>query len=152
MAVLEDRALGAVEIAPRSSFYDYGAKYVTGETAYHIPPRLSPQRYRGLMAQALRAHRALGCGGATRVDLIVSDTGNEYLLEVNTLPGLTPTSLLPKIAHAAGIEFDQLCEKILHGARLWAQRGRRRSDRRPMAMPVQTATGPRRKRASMTRQ
>lgn len=136
VAVLEDRALGAVEIAPRSKFYDYGAKYVTGETDYHIPPRLSPERYRGLMTQALRAHRALGCGGATRVDLIVSDRGNEYLLEVNTLPGLTPTSLLPKIAHAAGIDFDQLCEKILHGARLWTQRGRGRSDRSRATMPM----------------
>ncbi|MCG8417704.1 MAG: D-alanine--D-alanine ligase [Proteobacteria bacterium] len=123
-AILGDRALGAVEIESQGGFYDYSAKYVRGDTQYYIPPRVSAQRYRGVLTQALRAHRALGCSGATRVDLIVSDTGNEYLLEVNSVPGLTPTSLLPKIAHAAGIEFDELCEIILHDAGLGSRRGR----------------------------
>ena len=103
VAILEDRALGAVEIAPREGFYDYANKYTRGATDYFVPPRLSPERYRGVLAQALRAHMALGCQGATRVDMIVSDSGNEFVLEVNTVPGLTPTSLLPKIADAAGI-------------------------------------------------
>lgn len=129
VAVLDDRPLGAVEIEPSAEFYDYGAKYASAETAYHVPPRISPERYRGVLTQALRAHRALGCSGATRVDLIVSETGNEYILEVNSVPGLTPTSLLPKIAHAAGIDFEQLCDDILQGARLATRRGanRRRS-------------------------
>lgn len=118
VGILGDRAIGAVEIAPTSGFYDYSAKYTRGATDYHIPPRLSPERYRGVLTQALCAHRALGCRGATRVDLIVSDSGNEYLLEVNTLPGLTPTSLLPKIAGAAGLAFDDLVEAILRGATL----------------------------------
>ena len=65
-----------------------------------IPPRVSPARYRGFLTQAEKAHRALGCSGATRIDLIVSESGNEYVLEVNTLPGLTPTSLLPKSVHS----------------------------------------------------
>lgn len=128
VAVLGDRALGAVEIAPKSDFYDYGAKYTKGASNYYLPPRLSPDRYRGVLTQAVRATQALGCRGATRVDLIVSDAGNEYLLEVNTVPGMTPTSLLPKIAEAAGIEFGALCEAQLIAAALPArgQRGDRR--------------------------
>jgi D-alanine-D-alanine ligase len=118
VAVLEDRALGAVEIVPNGGFYDYASKYTKGESDYFIPPRLSPERYRGVMAQALLAHRALGCSGATRIDLIVSESGNEYLLEVNTVPGLTRTSLLPKIADAAGLSFEDLVEAIVQGATL----------------------------------
>jgi D-alanine-D-alanine ligase len=124
VAILQDRALGAVEIAPRAGFYDYGNKYTRGATDYFVPPRLSPERYRGVLAQALRAHTALGCSGATRVDMIVSDSGNEFVLEVNTVPGLTPTSLLPKIADAAGISFGELCELMLYGAGLATRRGR----------------------------
>ena len=124
VAVLEDRALGAVEITPREGFYDYRNKYTRGATEYFVPPRLSPERYRGVLAQALRAHLALGCRGATRVDMIVSDSGNEFVLEVNTVPGLTPTSLLPKIADAAGISFGELCELMLAGASLASRRGR----------------------------
>ena len=123
VAVLGDRALGAVEIAPRDGFYDYANKYTRGATDYFVPPRLSPERYRGVLAQALRAHLALGCSGATRVDMIVSDSGNEFVLEVNTVPGLTPTSLLPKIADAAGISFGELCERMLDRANLPSRRG-----------------------------
>jgi D-alanine-D-alanine ligase len=124
VAILEDRALGAVEIAPRDGFYDYANKYIRGATDYFVPPRVSPERYRGILTQALRAHLALGCRGATRVDMIVSDAGNEFVLEVNTLPGLTPASLLPKIADAAGISFGELCEMMLAGASLATRRGR----------------------------
>lgn len=118
VAVLGGRALGAVEIAPKADFYDYGAKYTRGASDYHLPPRLSPERYRGVLTVAARASNALGCRGATRVDLIVSETGNEYILEVNTVPGMTPTSLLPKIAAAAGIDFGELCEAQLYAAAL----------------------------------
>jgi D-alanine-D-alanine ligase len=124
VAILGDRALGAVEIAPREGFYDYQNKYTRGATDYFVPPRLSPERYRGVLAQAQRAHLALGCSGATRVDMMVSDSGNEFVLEVNTVPGLTPTSLLPKIADAAGISFGELCEAMLAGATLSCRRGR----------------------------
>lgn len=129
VAVLGGRPLGAVEISPKEGFYDYGAKYTRGATEYFIPPRLSPERYRGILTQAARAHAALGCSGATRVDLMVSESGNEYVLEVNTVPGMTPTSLLPKIADSAGIGFEDLCEMILAGARLSAAR-RGRGERR----------------------
>jgi D-alanine-D-alanine ligase len=124
VAILDDRALGAVEIAPRAGFYDYQNKYTKGATEYFVPPRLSPERYRGVLAQALRAHLALDCRGATRVDMMVSPTGNEFVLEVNTVPGLTPTSLLPKIADAAGISFGELCELMLASASLASRRGR----------------------------
>jgi len=133
VAVLDDRALGAVEIAPRAGFYDYANKYTKGATEYFVPPRLSPERYRGVLAQATRAHLALGCRGATRVDMMVSDAGNEYILEVNTVPGLTPTSLLPKIADAAGISFGALCERMLDGAALATRRGR--GERRILQRP-----------------
>ncbi len=124
VAILGDRAIGAVEIAPRDGFYDYSHKYTRGATDYFVPPRLSPERYRGVLVQALRAHTALGCRGATRVDMIVSESGNEFVLEVNTVPGLTPTSLVPKIADAAGISFGELCEMMLAGATLDSRRGR----------------------------
>ncbi|MGE0548206.1 MAG: D-alanine--D-alanine ligase [Kofleriaceae bacterium] len=133
VAVVENRAIGAVEIAPRDGFYDYTNKYTRGATEYFVPPRLSPERYRGVLAQAARAHAALGCRGATRVDMIVSESGNEFVLEVNTVPGLTPTSLLPKIAEAAGISFGELCELMLHGATLSTGRGR--GERRVVQRP-----------------
>ncbi len=124
VAVLGDRALGAVEIAPHADFYDYAAKYQRGGSEYFIPPRLSPERYRGVLTHAVRAHLALGCRGATRVDMIVAEPGNEYVLEVNTIPGMTPTSLLPKIADASGIGFGELCEAIVLAATLPSHRPR----------------------------
>jgi D-alanine-D-alanine ligase len=141
VGILHDRALSAIEIAPREAFYDYGAKYTPGRSEYHLPARLSPERYRGVMTQALLAHQALGCTGATRVDMIVSERGNEAILEVNTLPGMTPTSLLPKMAHHAGMSFAELCEQILGGAHLSAS-GRSRQDRR---MRDQEYEGPERR-------
>jgi len=123
VGIIDDRAIGAVEIAPRRGFYDYTNKYTRGATEYFVPPRLSPERYRGVLAQALRAHEALGCRGATRVDMMVSESGNEFILEVNTVPGLTPTSLLPKIADHAGISFGELCEMMLGSATLATRRG-----------------------------
>jgi D-alanine-D-alanine ligase len=118
VGILNDRALGAIEIISHNEVFDFEAKYVAGRAHYHLPPRLSPERTRGVLTQALRAHRALGCTGATRVDMIVSDLGNEYILEVNTLPGLTPRSLLPKLARHAGLSFEDLIEEVLLGATL----------------------------------
>jgi D-alanine-D-alanine ligase len=118
VAVLDGRALGAVEIVSSRSFYDYTAKYDKGVTEYYVPPRVSATRYANLLTLAEKAHEALDCSGVTRVDLRVSERGNEYLLEVNTLPGMTATSLVPKIAAAAGLSFSNLVERILHGAHL----------------------------------
>ncbi|WP_394839737.1 D-alanine--D-alanine ligase [Pendulispora rubella] len=120
VGVLDGRVLGAIEIVPKSGVYDYHAKYTAGATEYISPPRLSSTRIRGVVNLAERAVRALGCSGAVRVDLLVTEGENEYVLEVNTLPGMTPTSLLPQIASAAGIDYGSLCESILDTARLHA--------------------------------
>ena len=120
VGVLDGRLLGALEIVPKSGLYDYRAKYTPGMTEYVCPPRLTALRTRGVMNLAERAARALGCGGACRVDLIATEGENEYVLEVNTLPGMTPTSLLPKIAAHEGMDYPALCEAILSGARLHA--------------------------------
>lgn len=127
VGLLDGRALGAIEIAPKSGMYDFEAKYTPGMTEYFMPARLSPTRYRGVLNLADRAVRALGVTGPCRVDLLVTRGENEYVLEVNTLPGMTETSLLPKIGAAAGYDFPALCEAILATARLHNARVRRPS-------------------------
>jgi len=120
VGILDGRVLGAIEVVPKKGLYDYSAKYTPGETDYILPPRIAPTRARGVMNLAERAARALGVSGACRVDLLVTEGENEYVLEVNTLPGMTPTSLLPKISEHAGIDYPSLCEAILEGAALHA--------------------------------
>ena len=142
VAILDGKPLGAVEIVPKRGFYDFRNKYTSGRTEYHLPARLSPERYRSALRLATLAHEALGCDGATRVDLIVSDKGNEVVLEVNTLPGMTPGSLLPKIAHGAGLSFEDLVEETLKGARLRAHGHRR--DRRAVQVDVPRPRAPHR--------
>ncbi len=118
VVILDGRALGAIEIVPKGEFYDYKSKYTAGRSEYHFPARLAPTRYKGVLNLAERAHGALGCSGATGVDLLVTEGENEYVLEVNTLPGMTETSLLPKVAARAGYDFADLCEAILSRAAL----------------------------------
>jgi D-alanine-D-alanine ligase len=118
VGILDGRVLGAIEIAPRSGVYDFHAKYTPGMTDYFMPARLPAARYRGVLNLAERAAQALDTSGAVRVDLLVTEGQNEYVLEVNTLPGMTETSLLPKIASAAGFGFAELCEAILARATL----------------------------------
>jgi len=118
VAVLDGKALGALEIVPKSGVYDYTSKYTTGGSDYHLPARLAPTRYKTVLGLAERAVAALDVSGAARVDLLVTEGENEYVLEVNTLPGMTSTSLLPKIAAAAGYAFGALCEAILARAQL----------------------------------
>jgi D-alanine-D-alanine ligase len=120
-AVLDDEALGAIEIVPAREFYDYTAKYTANSgTQYLFPAPLPADQYARVNEVCLAAHEALDCRGATRSDVIVSPTGEVYLLEVNTLPGMTATSLLPKIAAGRGIDFPSLCERLLLGASLKA--------------------------------
>jgi len=118
VAVLEGEILGAVEIESHREFYDYSAKYDEGGSTHHIPPRIPAARTDEAAELARRSFRALGCAGAARVDLIVPEEGNPVVLEVNTIPGMTVTSLLPEIALAAGIQFDQLVARIMERARL----------------------------------
>ncbi len=113
IGVLADKALGGVEVRPKRGFYDYEAKYTKGLTEYILPPEIEEPIYKKLKSLALKAHKALGCDGATRIDMILSKDGNPYVLEVNTLPGMTETSLLPKIASLAGYDFKGLVKEIL---------------------------------------
>jgi D-alanine-D-alanine ligase len=113
IAVLGGRSLGGVEVRPSSEFYDYTAKYTPGMTEYILPPEIPEDIYLTMQDMAVRSHRALGCKGATRVDLILSQDMVPYVLEVNTIPGMTATSLLPKIARQQGISFEDLVETIL---------------------------------------
>jgi len=125
VGILDGRVLGAIEIAPHSGVYDFQAKYTPGMTDYFMPARLPAARYRGVLNLAERAALALDTSGAVRVDLLVTEGQNEYVLEVNTLPGMTETSLLPKIAAAAGFGFAELCETILERAALHTGTARR---------------------------
>lgn len=121
VGILDGRVLGAIEVVPKDGgLYDYHAKYTPGQSEYICPPHLSAARLRGVMNLGACAARALACTGACRVDLLVTEGQNEYVLEVNTLPGMTSTSLLPKIAAAAGIDYASLCEAILQSACLQA--------------------------------
>jgi D-alanine-D-alanine ligase len=116
VAVLDGQPLGAIEIVPKNEFYDYESKYAPGGSQHFYPARLPPAHYRGVCEAGARAHEALGCAGVTRVDFIVATDGTPYILEVNTLPGMTSTSLVPDIARGNGLAFPDLCERILDGA------------------------------------
>jgi len=133
VGILDGRALGAIEIVPKRGFYDYKAKYQAGQSEYHYPARLSPTRYQNVLRIAERAARALGVSGAVRADMLVTEGENEYVLELNTLPGMTETSLLPKIARGAGYEFPELCEAILARASLKNRRSGASESVRPAA-------------------
>jgi len=124
VGVMGDRALAVTEIAAAAGFYDYESKYADGGSRHVIPASLHPVTYARAMDVALAAHRALGCRGATRADLRYDDThctegsepGRLVLLEVNTQPGLTPTSLLPEQAAHLGINFPALCAWMVEHA------------------------------------
>ena len=116
VGILDGRVLGSVEVRPATRFYDYEAKYKRNDTTYLIPPELPRDVVARAEAHALAAYRALGCSGHARPDLRISTGGEPYVLEVNTLPGMTKTSLLPKIARAAGMDYATLCEQILASA------------------------------------
>jgi D-alanine-D-alanine ligase len=112
------RSLPLIEIVPHSAsgFYDYEAKYAVGGSEHLIPPRLPQETLDCIADCALRAHRVLGCRGVSRSDYIVTADGAPYFLEINTLPGMTKTSLVPDAARAAGISFEQLVETLLREA------------------------------------
>ena len=120
VAIMGDRALGVCEIVPRGSFYDYTAKYAVGGSHHLTPAPIPSGIYKNALDIALCAHRALGCRGVSRADLRYDDTveypGELYLLEMNTQPGMTPTSLVPDIARYLGISFDDLVVWILENA------------------------------------
>jgi D-alanine-D-alanine ligase len=106
------QVLPLVEIVPAGGFYDYEAKYTPGATEEIVPARISEDAAEEARRIALLSHKALGCRGMSRVDIIISE-GKQYVLEVNTIPGMTPTSLLPRAAQAAGIAFPDLLDKLI---------------------------------------
>jgi len=114
----EPVALPVLEIRPKSGFYDYASKYTPGLTEYLIPAPIKKTEAEMITDTALKCHRALECSALSRVDLILGDDKKAYFLEVNTIPGMTPTSLVPKAASCCGINFDMLVEIILNCASL----------------------------------
>ena len=112
VGILADEALPVVEIKPSERFFDYTAKYTPGHTTYVVPAVLDPGLTSGIQAAALKAHRALGCRDFSRIDCILNEANEPIILEVNTIPGLTATSLLPKAAGCVGISYDDLCERL----------------------------------------
>lgn len=111
-------ALPIIEIKPKSGFYDYYSKYTKNMTEYIVPAKLDTELADHVSGIALKSHDALKCSGVSRVDFILDDKNMPYLLEINTMPGMTETSLVPKAASKAGISFDLLVEIILNFANL----------------------------------
>lgn len=113
VAILGDIPLPLVRIEAASGLYDYEAKYLSNETGYFCPSGLSVEQENTIQVQALQAHKALGCEGWGRVDLILDKSGKPYFLETNTSPGMTSHSLVPIAARTAGISFEDLVIRIL---------------------------------------
>ncbi|HEY6049373.1 MAG TPA: D-alanine--D-alanine ligase [Sphingomicrobium sp.] len=116
VAVLNDEALAVTELKPKAGFYDYAAKYTDGLTQHICPAEVPDEIARSMMDMAARAHRLLGCKGASRSDFRWDDERGEagvYLLEVNTQPGMTPLSLVPEQAKLKGIAYGELVERLI---------------------------------------
>ncbi|MCW8904376.1 D-alanine--D-alanine ligase [Sedimenticola sp.] len=112
-SVLDDQVLPLIRIETPNTFYDYEAKYQADSTAYHCPCGLDTEQEQALKRLAEQAFRAVGAQGWGRVDIMLDEAGSPYLLEVNTVPGMTSHSLVPMAARAAGIDFDELVWRIL---------------------------------------
>jgi D-alanine-D-alanine ligase len=116
VSIFDGRALPVIEIRPKHDFFTYEAKYTKGQTEYLVPAPLDKSLEAQVKAVALRAHDCLGCRDFSRVDLILAENNKLFVLEVNTIPGFTETSLVPKAARAAGIEFQDLCARLVQMA------------------------------------
>jgi D-alanine-D-alanine ligase len=117
VAMLDGVPLPPIEIVPKESFYNYEAKYTPGRCDYRLPPvNVTERTWRQAQEFAARLDRLLGCAGATRVDFRVDRAGRPWVLEINTVPGMTETSLLPKAAMAAGLRYDEVVLRILASA------------------------------------
>ncbi|GAC1582161.1 MAG: D-alanine--D-alanine ligase [Candidatus Dormibacteria bacterium] len=113
LGIANPRALPVIEIEYSNADYDYEAKYTEGMSHHVIPARLAPEHLRRIEDLAMRAHRLVGARGLSRVDMMVQPSGETWILEVNTMPGMTALSLFPDAARAAGIEFDELVERLI---------------------------------------
>jgi len=113
VGILGEEVLPVIELCPKNRFFDFEAKYQPGMTDYIVPARVPLPVSHALQDAAWGAHRALGCEDLSRVDIMLDEGGSPYVLEVNTIPGFTQTSLLPKAALAAGMDFVQLCLRLV---------------------------------------
>jgi len=113
VGILGNKPLPIVEIKPSHDLYDYKCKYTEGMSEYFVPAELSDSLERSLSEDALKIYKTIGCRHYARVDFRLNEAGKHYLLEINTLPGMTATSLLPKAAKAAGLEFPDLIDTII---------------------------------------
>lgn len=118
VGVLNGEALPVLEIAPKSGFYDYASKYTKGMTEYIVPARIGDQIAEKLQLWSERLYREIECDGTARADFIVASDEEAVFLEINTIPGMTELSLVPKAAAHVGMGFDEVCERLLQGARL----------------------------------
>lgn len=116
VSIVDDQPLPPVEIVPKSGSYDFAARYTAGATEFFAPARLDTDTLRRCTDLAMAAYELAGCRQVTRADLIVDPDGQPWLLELDTCPGMTETSLLPMAAQAGGIEFAELCERLVRGA------------------------------------
>lgn len=116
VGILDDKPLPVIEIVTRNNVYDYEAKYKDSATQYMVPARIDKKAYEEAKQLGISAHNALGCSSFSRVDMIMDTDGRIFVLEVNTIPGMTQRSLLPKAAEASGLRFNELCVKILENA------------------------------------
>ena len=113
VGVIDGEALPIIEIAPVEGFYDYKNKYSEGATVETCPADLTPQQTEKMQRYAVEGAKALGITGYARLDFLMKENGDMYCLEANTLPGMTPTSLLPQEAKAMGMDFGQLCMRLI---------------------------------------
>jgi D-alanine-D-alanine ligase len=118
VGILGESTLGVVEIIPKGGLYDYDRKYSAGETEYRFPAVIDCQIEQEIKEFAINAFRACGCRDFGRVDFILNEDGKAYFLEINTIPGLTKTSLLPKSASCSGYSFENLTNQLVRPAML----------------------------------
>ena len=118
VGVLNGQGLPPLEIAPKSGFYDFASKYTKGATEYIVPARIGRGITEKLTRWGEEIYRAIECEGTARSDFIVAGEDEAYFLEINTIPGMTELSLVPKAAAHIGLSFDDVCERLLDGARL----------------------------------
>lgn len=124
VGILEDKALPSIEIIPKVGFYDYENKYQPGAAVEVTPADIPAETEEKLRAAALRVYEAIGLSVYSRADFILTEDGEPWFLEINTLPGMTPTSLLPQEAAAVGIDYPELCERIVRASLEARKQGR----------------------------
>ena len=120
VAVIEGEAYPIVRIVPDSGYFDFEAKYTKGRTTYEVPAQISAEAWQAAQVAAVAVYETVGCRGLARADFIIRADQTPVLLEINTIPGMTPTSLSPMAAGEAGMSYGELCERLLLGAALTA--------------------------------